>query len=42
MPAVQQLGDDAAHGVADRDEPLDAEDPGQRGDVIGAVFEPEP
>ena len=42
MPPVQQLSDHAAHGVTHRDEPGDAEGAGQRGDIVGAVLEPEP
>ena len=42
VPPVQQLGDHAAHRVAHGDEPADAEDLRQRGDVVGAVLEPEP
>ena len=37
-----QLRDRSAHRVADRDDDVDAEDVGQRGDVVGAVLEPEP
>ena len=38
----QQLGDGPAHRVADDDGRLDAEHVEQRGDVVGAVGQPEP
>ena len=36
-----ELGDRAAHRVADRHEPVDVQLAGQRGDVVGAVLEAE-
>ena len=41
MPLPQQLGDRAAHRVADGDELLDPEDLGEGGDVVGAVGQTE-
>ena len=39
MPAPDELGDRATHGVADGDDGLEAENLGEGGDVIGAVLE---
>ena len=41
MAVPDQLGDRAAHGIADRDEPVDAEHVCEGGHVVGAVSEAE-
>ena len=41
MAPPEQLGDRATHRVAGGEEAVDLEDIGQRGDVVGAVGEPE-
>ena len=38
---AEQLGDQAAHGVPDRHDALDAQPAGDRGQVVGAVLQPE-
>ena len=42
MPPAQQLGDHAAHGVTHGNKPADTEGLRQRGDVVGAILQPEP
>ena len=41
MAAPHQMGDRAAHRVADSHERVDVQHAGERGHVIGAVLEPE-
>ena len=41
MAAPDELGDRAAHRVADRDDPVEAERVGEGGDVVGALLEAE-
>ena len=41
MAAPHELGDRAAHRVADGDDPIEPEGGGQRGDVVRALLEPE-
>jgi hypothetical protein len=42
VPPVHQLGDHAAHGIAHGGELAGTEDRRQRGDIVGAILEPEP
>ena len=41
MATPQQLGDGAAHRVTEDDEPIESDRVGHRGDVVGAILEPE-
>ena len=42
VPLPEQLGEEAAHRVAGRDDPRDAQRAGDGGHVVGAVLQPEP